>query len=344
MICDLYVDRTFHWCHDFMQYQGKIPYTSPWVGFIHHTEDVEYSDYNTQKLVNNRNFQISLLMCKALFVFSCKLAKWLQKKIYKLGYKTQVLELSHPMEEPREKFTMSKYSKNPAKHLTHIGSWLRHPFSIYHVKSNGSLYKALLRGPNMETFCPPRSLTILPMKDITSISDLVSYGPVGPCRPETSKWVSGMINYLLDLRLISEAKYDNQTNTLFVRSDDIQKVTDIIEDCINSVKIIDRLSNDDYDDFLTKNVVFMHLVDAAAVNTVIECILRNTPVVVNRIEGVMEMLGKDYPLYYDKLEEVSGLLYLDKLSAAHEHLKRLDKDKYHFNHFIHRVGEVVNQL
>ena len=62
--CDTYVDRTFHWARP-----SLIPYTRPWIGFIHHTFNTEFSDYNNVKLLENENFITSLQECKGLFLF-----------------------------------------------------------------------------------------------------------------------------------------------------------------------------------------------------------------------------------------------------------------------------------
>ena len=52
---------------------------------------------------------------------------------------------------------------------------------------------------------------------------------------------------------------------------------------------ITRLSDDDYDALLTRNIVFLKLVDCSAVNTVIECIERNTVIIVNRHPALEEV-------------------------------------------------------
>jgi hypothetical protein len=78
------------------------------------------------------------------------------------------------------------------------------------------------------------------------------------------------------------------------------------------------LSDRDYDRLLCENIIFLYLYDASANNTVIECIARNTPLLVNPIEAVKEYLGEDYPFYYNSLEE-----------AAH---KAADMDLVHQTH------------
>jgi hypothetical protein len=65
--------------------------------------------------------------------------------------------------------------------------------------------------------------------------------------------------------------------------------------------------NEHYDRMLSCNIVFLDLYDSSANNTIVECIVRNTPLIVNRHPAVVEYLGKDYPLYFDTIEEASYL-------------------------------------
>ena len=89
---------------------------------------------------------------------------------------------------------------------------------------------------------------------------------------------------------------------------------------------IPHLDADAYDRLLSENVVFLELLQATANNTVIECIARATPVVVNRLPGPEWYLGKDYPLFYDDIGEVEALLTPERILEAHAYLKRLPKD------------------
>lgn len=90
----------------------------------------------------------------------------------------------------------------------------------------------------------------------------------------------------------------------------------------------------EYDEFLEKNIVFIDLFDSAANNTVLECIVRSTPIILNRTPGVIEYLGADYPLYFDHLDEVAGLMAIDKLAAAHRYLKLMNKEKFTIDYFM----------
>ena len=67
LLVDLYVDRTFHWnSYEYNKF-GLIPYKKNWIGFIHHTCDTKYSNYNTVELFKNKLFIVYFI-----FVFFIK--------------------------------------------------------------------------------------------------------------------------------------------------------------------------------------------------------------------------------------------------------------------------------
>ncbi len=100
-------------------------------------------------------------------------------------------------------------------------------------------------------------------------------------------------------------------------------------------------SFEDFDRAMAENIVFIDLYDSAANNTVVECIARNTPLVVNRTAGVVEYLGEAYPLYFDRLEEVPALLTDERLRAAHEYLRGLNKDYLSVDRFTRDLMQFV---
>lgn len=75
-----------------------------------------------------------------------------------------------------------------------------------------------------------------------------------------------------------------------------------------SVEIIRHLPDNEYDQLLSEGIVFLHLCDSSASNTIIECMARGTPLLVNRLPAVEEYLGNDYPFYYTSLKEASEKL------------------------------------
>ena len=92
----------------------------------------------------------------------------------------------------------------------------------------------------------------------------------------------------------------------------------------DTVVVKERLTDEEYDDLLSSSIVFLNLYDSTINTTVIECIGRNTPVVVNRLPGLEEYLGVNYPLFYDTIEEAADILHNKaKLIAATTYLQSL---------------------
>ena len=102
-----------------------------------------------------------------------------------------------------------------------------------------------------------------------------------------------------------------------------------------------HLSNAGYDQLLAENIGFVNLYDASANNTVIECLVRATPLMVNRLPAVEEYLGSDYPLYYSDLADAAAkALDLGRLRAAHDYLVQCEtRDKLDRNTFRHTVEQ-----
>ncbi|NDE16640.1 glycosyltransferase family 1 protein [bacterium] len=88
-----------------------------------------------------------------------------------------------------------------------------------------------------------------------------------------------------------------------------------------SVESWSFLRPEEYDELLSSAVIFLHLFNASSNNTVCECLLNGTPLVVNRLPSLEEYMGRDYPLFYDRLQDVEALLSdASRISAASEHL------------------------
>ncbi len=88
---------------------------------------------------------------------------------------------------------------------------------------------------------------------------------------------------------------------------------------------------------LSKNIVFIDLFDAAANNTILECIVRNTPIIVNKLPAVIEYLTEDYPLLFDHLDQVNDLLSIHNIRNGYEFLKQMDKSELKMEYFKNRM-------
>lgn len=335
ILLDLYVDRTFHWHKGINRVIGVIPYTKPWVGVIHHTFDTSFSEYNCHNLLKSDAFIESLPVCKGLVVLSKYLRKQLQLELRKRGVKhVPVFAMTHPTSTDVVRWDWDKFINNRDKRLVHVGGWLRDVYSFYRIVMPGEkrrhtwclskssrpvLRKVALRGKGMSNYYPSSSFLDELYKCLLgqSETDCVKNVSSNICTPNAS---TGALNAWCRS----------------VYNDTLRKV--------NSVEIVDYLENFDYDVLLSENIVYIYLVDASAVNTVIECIARCTPIIVNKHPAVVELLGEEYPLYIDDSMEVGDLTSYRKIKNAHRYLQRLRAPQIHIDWFVNQLNDIMSKL
>lgn len=145
-------------------------------------------------------------------------------------------------------------------------------------------------------------------------------------------WLPGNIKVSQDLLFNKEFKFGSKQHYL--------------EEYKLSGVLVDRLSNEEYDDLFSRCVCLLNLYDTSANNAVVECVARNTPILINRLPAVEEYLGKDYPFFFNDLDHASSLLYdIDKIYEAHVYLKNMDKKwisgTYFANDLISKLQNVI---
>jgi len=90
-----------------------------------------------------------------------------------------------------------------------------------------------------------------------------------------------------------------------------------------------------FDKMLSKNVVVMEFFTCSATNGLLDCLVRNTPLIVNRHPAVVEYLGEDYPLYFDNPEEIPGLV--EQAVEGHRYMKNMNKEFLKPINFINKL-------
>lgn len=92
-----------------------------------------------------------------------------------------------------------------------------------------------------------------------------------------------------------------------------------------SVHILDYVDNQMYDSLLSENIVYIDLYDSSANNVIVECIARNTPILINKLKPVVEYLGEDYPFYFESYDQVSNKLCdFQLIEKTYEYLKNFE--------------------
>jgi hypothetical protein len=110
----------------------------------------------------------------------------------------------------------------------------------------------------------------------------------------------------------------------------------------STVSILDKISNEQFDRLISSCVVFLNLYDSSANNAVIECIARNTPILINKIAPVVEYLGKSYPMYYNSIDEAEEMIMdTDLILSANQYLIDMDKSFLSKTFFL---NDICNKL
>jgi hypothetical protein len=349
LLLDLYVDRTFHWKRDIYKYIGVIPYRKPWIGFIHHTFDESFSEYNNKVLLDCPEFVESLKTCRGIVVLSYYLKCCFDEAFQVRGIQdVPIYVMVHPTEVQVPLFDMAAFLNNPDKKLIHIGGWLRNIFSFYQFDLNPDLVlkkydmidppvrgcvpnlreilrmgrkpthyrirKMALKGKLMDNYYPPAQLGDKLAKAFTLLE---TPGPEGSIEP----------------KFCSQATLSNNW---------LKHTLDYLVGMVSRMDVKEAVDNNTYDELLTNNLVFLNLVDGSAINTLIECVVRNTPIFINRHPAVVEVLGPHYPLYYTNPSDINVLLENPMcIRHAHEHLMRIRNTPYHIDEFIKNIKSLA---
>jgi hypothetical protein len=243
------IDASFGYAADRFIEAGTLPYTSPWIGFIHGTiavcpwatDDVKPID----AIFSSKIFEESAGNCRGIFTLSRYVAEYVSEKVNR--FNIPVGSVKHPTEFPLRVFSYQEFLDT--RRILHAGTWMRRITSFFDLDVSG-LDKMLL---------------------------LNSY---------TLRYIQQELQYV--------GKSPSE---------------------VRNVQVVNHVSNSMYDDLLCSSIVFNDLYDSNANNVVIECIARNTPILVNKIPAATEYLGDDYPFYYSSLEEANSKAQDDKLVA-----------------------------
>ncbi len=69
-----------------------------------------------------------------------------------------------------------------------------------------------------------------------------------------------------------------------------------------------RLSDEEYDEVILNSYIIIHQMNASANNALLECIVKNIPVFLNRLPAVEEYIGADYPLFFTDIYDLENKL------------------------------------
>lgn len=106
--------------------------------------------------------------------------------------------------------------------------------------------------------------------------------------------------------------------------------------------LIEHLSNNDYDEILKNNILFLDVYNTSANNIILEAILHSTPILVCKHEAIIEYLGIDYPFYFNSLEEANLKVNdFELINETSKYLMRLDKQKLLYSNFNREIENII---
>lgn len=316
---DLFIDQSFLWRHPL---NGEdLPHRQhPWFGFIHHPPGVQNSCDN---LFASVTFQDALHQCIALIVFSSALQCHVQAllQLWSLCHRRQEyyrkpLPLVYFVSHPVNVDLLSRYrtddqtSTLPRHRLLHVGHHGREIEKFYRL-SAPAFEKIILTNdfPLVRHTC--RSIDNTAYREESALVNLRAFHPLLNTRPKR-----GSVAYSWTCQH---------------------------QPC----RALPRLSCKQYTAALSRGILYVHLTDASAVNTLLECVVLQTPVFVNKLPAVVELLGIRYPLYADSEKVVAEMLQLDTIGIIIEetidYLARLDLDRFNIRHLMDLIRETVDR-
>ncbi len=289
-----------------------------------------------------------------------------------------VYALTHPTElvPASARFSMARFAANPERGVVQVGAWLRDPYAIHELQVGGVnapvTRKLALQGREMDVyFAPPLAWPSAATTDAPSALRVMSpdadssfmcalesalaarltagsdesrrrrvggpcrpedgNGNGGPCRPEDGDGSGGCVG--------GPCRPEDPVEPIApITNKHVIGLLRMLQAQARSVTRLQRLDDAAYDDMLATNVVFLKLDDASAVNTALECAIRGTPLIVNRLPALVEFLGGDYPGFYTTPYEASALASSwDAIQAMHSHLTRLDTRRLSLGRFVQEM-------
>ena len=127
----------------------------------------------------------------------------------------------------------------------------------------------------------------------------------------------------------------------FVKRDKIK----ISKDEDSSVNKCAKITDTYYNELFKNSIVYLDLYASTCNNVILECIKTNCPIVINRLPPVEAYLGKEYPLFFDNVNDINkDFINDDKIITAHKYLQNLDKSRFTVDYFISYINKQLSKL
>jgi hypothetical protein len=150
-------------------------------------------------------------------------------------------------------------------------------------------------------------------------------------------------SYVKNKKIVHLGHWHRRYDSFFKLKSNYEKIIINLEKNMqipSGIKELKWIENAELDKLLSEAVVFCHFYDLAACNGILDCLIRNTPICINRLPAAEEYLGKSYPLFFENLNHASELLNNDKkIQEAHDYIKKMNKNIFTGDYFCKSIYE-----
>lgn len=309
LVFSSFIERDFGW--GFSNELMRIMMFRGWVGIAH-------APHNYPKFIANivnqypkkyvNDKKLRMIWKKCKGIFT--LSEYLADEWRKLIPNAKVSVLKHPTEFTDIRFSMDKFLMNQDRSIIQVGYWLRKMTSILKLNTQSDISKSIIT-PEID-------------KNI----------------PHIAKILNACIK-----NEMNEPKY----HFTFNNSDFEKNNAKFKKLCEKyNTKLLPRMSNYSYDILLSQNIVFFDFYDISASNLLVECIVRQTPILIRRHPATIEYLGENYPFFFDNIEQASLMATdMELINRTHEYMKtEIDVHQFTAENFVSSffTSDLYNQI
>ena len=117
----------------------------------------------------------------------------------------------------------------------------------------------------------------------------------------------------------------------------------LTNDELNSVNKKEYINEEEYQKIFEDNLIFLDVYLTTINNTFLEAIISNTPIILNKHQEYIDLIGYDYPLFFIDINEINNLISNEEnIINAHNYLKNIDKTKFTIEYFIENLEKYLD--
>jgi ADP-ribosylglycohydrolase len=277
-----------------------------WIGFSHTSFGGHFSTgSDASALFEDTVFLDSLKTCRGVFVFSSDFALAWQDALVKAGFPSiEVLALTYPAysQKPGKVFSTGKFMANKNRKILQVGTRDRRLFGLAAVR---------------------------PCHESIPLGECLSVRKACLTRAPLSAYLPRLHS------AYEEVQASDEERSL------VGGALDFSARAVACIMSVGHMVPADYQSLFVDNVIFLHVERPSLVTVLLEAYVRNCPVLVNRYPAAVEVLGSDYPLFFDDILMAEEVLTMENIRKAAAMLAARNKDMYDIRTFFSAVTESV---